>query len=101
MRNTHERIETIHKESDRNRSFIINVLKNTLYAFKETGEVLLKMGKGILKFFGFSKENNFNNANSNFLKEQNRTLGLGDAEYRNQVFNHSCSAQHRNHINKY
>ncbi len=70
-------------------------------ALKETGEVLFEMGKGILRFFGLIKPSNFKHSNANLLNEQNRTLGLGDAEYRNQVFNHSCSAQSRNHTGNY
>ncbi|MDK9764917.1 hypothetical protein KI743_23200 [Vibrio sp. D420a] len=70
-------------------------------ALIETGEVLAKMGKGLLSFFGLTKGNNSAPSNSSLLQEQHRTLGLGDAEYRNQIFDSSSSAKLHNHDGNY
>ena len=58
-------------------------------ALIETGEVLAKMGMGLLSFFGLTKGSNPVPNNNALLQEQQRTLGLGDAEYQRQIFENS------------
>jgi len=69
---------------------VVSVTNRAIYknmnALIETGEVLAKMGMGLLRFFGLTKGSNSAPNNSTLLQEQNRTLGLGDAEYRRQLF---------------
>ncbi len=85
----------------------MNAVKNTIHAFKETGEV---MGgwtvEAFLRLFGKPENNaetlnHANSAQNAAQREQNRTLGLGEAGYQQQVINNTCSAQFRNHNGGY
>lgn len=81
----------------------MKILKNIIYAFKETAEV---MGGWVVTFWvhyfkASPKANVEIHKPSNLNSEQNRTQGLGEAGYQHSVVNNTCSAQHRNHNGRY
>ncbi|CDT76874.1 hypothetical protein [Vibrio crassostreae] len=82
----------------------MGTFKKAAHAVKETGEV---MGGWVVSFYYYvfgkpnGKSNNANHANEAGQKEQNRTLGLGEAGYQQQVINNTTSAQFRNHNGGY
>lgn len=76
----------------------MKAFKKAVHAVRETGEV---MGGWLISFYFyvFGKPNG-TSKNTNHIavqNEQNRTLGLGEASYQQQVIKNTTSAQFRNH----